>query len=74
MYYLLKLCFHNFIVDEEEEATHVLYPPADPLEEEFARPVMRRSRQVMLHWYYLPDSHDSWVTMDLPVRYYLYLI
>ncbi|XP_077301192.1 SWI/SNF- related protein mor isoform X3 [Arctopsyche grandis] len=55
------------ICDEEEEATHIIYPPADPLEEEFARPVMRRSRQVMLHWYYLPDSHDSWVTMDLPV-------
>lgn len=60
----------NFIyiyVEEEDEATHVIYPPADPLEEEFARPVIRRGRQVLLHWYYLPDSHDSWVALDLPV-------
>lgn len=21
-----------------------------------------------MHWYYFPDSHDSWVTTELPVE------
>jgi len=37
------------------------------MEEEYARPALRRDRMVMIHWYYFPDSHDSWASMDLPV-------
>lgn len=23
---------------------------------------------VLLHWYYFPDSHDSWVNTDIPIE------
>ncbi|XP_039281683.1 SWI/SNF complex subunit SMARCC2 isoform X1 [Nilaparvata lugens] len=55
------------VADTEEEATHVIYPASDPLDEEYARPSFKRDRMVMMHWYYFPDSYDSWVSVDLPV-------
>lgn len=56
------------LTDDEEEATHIIYPNVDPLPEDYARPNFRREKNVMLHWYYFPDSYDSWVpnTFDLP--------
>lgn len=54
------------IAETEADATHIIYPPVDPMEEEYARPCMRRERSVLLHWYYFPDSYDSWTTLDLP--------
>ncbi|XP_017765083.1 PREDICTED: SWI/SNF complex subunit SMARCC2 isoform X3 [Eufriesea mexicana] len=54
------------IAENEADATHIIYPPVDPMEEEYARPCMRRERSVLLHWYYFPDSYDSWTTLDLP--------
>ncbi|CAB3233401.1 unnamed protein product [Arctia plantaginis] len=55
------------ICEDEEDATHIVYPTVDPLEEEYARPVFRRGNHVLVHWYYLPDSHDTWAQADLPV-------
>ncbi|XP_032522176.2 SWI/SNF complex subunit SMARCC1 isoform X2 [Danaus plexippus] len=55
------------ICEDEEDATHIIYPAVDPLEEEYARPVFRRGNNVLVHWYYLPDSHDTWAQADLPV-------
>ncbi|CAH0760566.1 unnamed protein product [Diatraea saccharalis] len=55
------------ICEDEEDATHIIYPTVDPLEEEYARPVFRRGNSVLVHWYYLPDSHDTWAQADLPV-------
>ncbi|XP_034934186.1 SWI/SNF complex subunit SMARCC2 [Chelonus insularis] len=57
------------IAETETDATHVIYPPVDPMEEEYARPCMRRERNVLLHWYYFPDSYDSWVSLDLPIEF-----
>ncbi|KAL6262562.1 hypothetical protein P5V15_005354 [Pogonomyrmex californicus] len=57
------------VVENEADATHIIYPPVDPLEEEYARPCMRRERSVLIHWYYFPDSYDSWLTLDLPWDY-----
>ena len=54
------------IAENEADATHIIYPSADPLEEEYARPCLRRDRSVLLHWYYFPDSYDSWTNLDLP--------
>lgn len=51
--------------ESESEATHILYPHCDPLEEEYARPTMRRDKNVMFHWYYFPDSYDTWVNTDM---------
>jgi SWI/SNF related-matrix-associated actin-dependent regulator of chromatin subfamily C len=49
------------VVEDEEEATHIVYPDVDPLPEEYARPSFRREKNVMLHWYYFPESYNSWV-------------
>jgi len=57
------------VVENETDATHIIYPPVDPMEEEFARPCMKRDRTVLLHWYYFPDSYDSWTILDLPCDY-----
>ena len=57
------------IAENEADATHIIYPPVDPLEEEYARPCMRRDRYVLLHWYYFPDSYDTWIVQDLPWDY-----
>ncbi|XP_078053730.1 SWI/SNF- related protein mor [Augochlora pura] len=54
------------ITENEADATHIVYPSVDPMEEEYARPCMRRDRSVLLHWYYFPDSYDSWTSLDLP--------
>lgn len=41
----------------------------DPLDEEYARPAYRnKERWIQMHWYYFPDSHDSWVSTELPVE------
>ncbi|KAL1122966.1 hypothetical protein AAG570_003290 [Ranatra chinensis] len=55
------------VTESEDQATHIIYPPCDPLDEEFARPAIRRDRMALMHWYYFPDSHDSWVATELPV-------
>lgn len=52
------------VVDNEEVATHILFPHTDPLEEEYARPGLRRDKMIMMHWYYFPDSYDTWVGME----------
>lgn len=56
------------VVKEEEEATHIIYPPEDPTDD-YGRPLFRRGKNVMIHWYYFPESYDSWTpsTFELPV-------
>ncbi|XP_057376091.1 SWI/SNF complex subunit SMARCC2-like isoform X2 [Daphnia carinata] len=57
----------GLVAENEAEATHIVYSATDPLEEEYARPLFRRDRNTLLHWYYFPDSYDKWDTIDLPV-------
>lgn len=52
------------VADTEEMATHILYPHCDPLEEEYARPWFKREKMLMMHWYYFPDSYDTYVNVD----------
>lgn len=56
------------LTEDEEESTHIVYPDVDPLPEEYARPMFKRDKNVMLHWYYFPESYDSWApnNFDLP--------
>lgn len=58
-----------YILENEQEATHILFPVVDPLDEEYARPVYKnKERWIQMHWYYFPDSHDSWVNTEVPVE------
>jgi SWI/SNF related-matrix-associated actin-dependent regulator of chromatin subfamily C len=41
----------GLIAETEAEATHLVHSAADPLEEEYARPLFRRDRNTLLHWY-----------------------
>lgn len=58
------------LTSDEDQASHIIYPETDPLPDEYARPSFKSGKNVMIHWYYLPESYESWVpnTFDLPVR------
>ncbi|KAK2174317.1 hypothetical protein NP493_811g01012 [Ridgeia piscesae] len=51
------------IVDKPADATHIVYrlPPTAREEEEWLRPVMKRDRNILIHWWYYPDSYDTWM-------------
>ncbi|CAO2581920.1 SWI/SNF complex subunit SMARCC2 [Lemmus lemmus] len=50
------------ITEDKSNASHVVYPvPGNLEEEEWVRPVMKRDKQVLLHWGYYPDSYDTWI-------------
>ncbi|KAM3822773.1 SWI/SNF complex subunit SMARCC1-like [Vipera latastei] len=50
------------VTDEKSKATHHVYPvPTSLDEDEWLRPVMRKDKQVLVHWGYYPDSYDTWV-------------
>jgi len=40
----------GLVTDSEADATHIVHPAADPLEEEYSRPLFRRDRSVLMHW------------------------
>ncbi|KAK1806610.1 hypothetical protein P4O66_005112, partial [Electrophorus voltai] len=51
------------ITEDKSKATHVICPsPSQPEEEEWLRPVMRKDKQVLVHWGNYPDSYDTWVS------------
>ncbi|XP_064203824.1 SWI/SNF complex subunit SMARCC1b isoform X2 [Anguilla rostrata] len=51
------------VTEEKAKATHHIYPsPTSVEEEEWLRPVMRRDKQVLVHWGMYPDSYDTWVS------------
>ncbi|XP_071825833.1 SWI/SNF complex subunit SMARCC1-like isoform X2 [Apostichopus japonicus] len=57
------------VVDDMENATHIIYlaPPTLAEGEEYLRPILKRDRSVSVHWWYYPDSYDTWVsTTDVP--------
>ncbi|XP_058231860.1 SWI/SNF complex subunit SMARCC1 isoform X2 [Hemibagrus wyckioides] len=51
------------ITEDKSKATHVICPsPAQMEEEEWLRPVMRKDKQVLVHWGNYPDSYDTWLS------------
>ncbi|XP_014665929.1 PREDICTED: SWI/SNF complex subunit SMARCC2-like [Priapulus caudatus] len=51
------------IADSPDKATHIIHPPpTTPPEGEWIRPVIKRERALLLHWWYTPDSYDTWMT------------
>lgn len=63
--------YQGVITNEEDQASHIIYPEVDALPDDYARPTFKKNKHVMMHWYYLPESYDSWLpnTLDLPVRF-----
>ncbi|XP_062321496.1 SWI/SNF complex subunit SMARCC1 isoform X2 [Osmerus eperlanus] len=50
------------ITEDKSKATHHIYPsPTQQDDEEWLRPVMRKDKQVLVHWGMFPDSYDTWV-------------
>uniref|UniRef100_A0A803T6X1 SWI/SNF related, matrix associated, actin dependent regulator of chromatin subfamily c member 1 n=1 Tax=Anolis carolinensis TaxID=28377 RepID=A0A803T6X1_ANOCA len=50
------------VTDDKSKATHHVYPvPTSLDEEEWFRPVLKKDKQVLVHWGYYPDSYDTWV-------------
>uniref|UniRef100_A0A8C1MEW9 SWI/SNF related, matrix associated, actin dependent regulator of chromatin, subfamily c, member 1a n=1 Tax=Cyprinus carpio TaxID=7962 RepID=A0A8C1MEW9_CYPCA len=52
------------ITEDKSKATHIIYPStAQVEEEEWLRPVMRKDKQVLVHWGNYPDRlvHAKWV-------------
>ncbi|KAF6732138.1 SWI/SNF complex subunit SMARCC2 [Oryzias melastigma] len=50
------------VTEDKSSSSHVVVPiPASLEEEEWVRPVMKRDKQVLLHWGYFPDSYDTWI-------------
>ncbi|XP_077694591.1 SWI/SNF complex subunit SMARCC2 isoform X5 [Eretmochelys imbricata] len=50
------------VTEDRNNASHVVFPvPGNLEEEEWVRPVMKRDKQVLLHWGYFPDSYDTWI-------------
>ncbi|KAG8524013.1 SWI/SNF complex subunit SMARCC1, partial [Galemys pyrenaicus] len=48
--------------DEKSKASHHIYPyPSSQEDEEWLRPVMKKDKQVLVHWGFYPDSYDTWV-------------
>lgn len=58
------------ITEDADQASHIIYPEVDHFPEDYARLLFKRGKNVMIHWYYLPETYDSWIpiTFDLPVR------
>nr|XP_023681548.1 SWI/SNF complex subunit SMARCC1 isoform X2 [Paramormyrops kingsleyae] len=51
------------VTEDKSKATHHIYPsPPQQEEEEWLRPVMRKDKQVLVHWGMYPDSYDTWVS------------
>ncbi|XP_063149746.1 SWI/SNF complex subunit SMARCC2 isoform X8 [Candoia aspera] len=50
------------VTEDKNSASHVAFPvPGSLEEEEWVRPIMKRDKQVLLHWGYYPDSYDTWI-------------
>ncbi|XP_072350163.1 SWI/SNF complex subunit SMARCC2 isoform X3 [Scyliorhinus torazame] len=49
------------VSEDKSNASHVVSPIPGSTEEEWVRPIMKREKQVLLHWGYCPDSYDTWI-------------
>lgn len=52
------------IAESPDDASHIVYPPVPTTDtsEEYVRLVMKRDRSALIHWWYFPDSFDTWVS------------
>uniref|UniRef100_A0A8C2L4D7 SWI/SNF related, matrix associated, actin dependent regulator of chromatin, subfamily c, member 2 n=1 Tax=Cyprinus carpio TaxID=7962 RepID=A0A8C2L4D7_CYPCA len=51
------------VTEDKLSSSHVVVPiPVSLEDEEWVRPVMKRDKQMLLHWGYWPDSYDTWIS------------
>ncbi|XP_064410644.1 SWI/SNF complex subunit SMARCC1 isoform X2 [Latimeria chalumnae] len=51
------------ITEDKSKASHHIYPvPTSLDDDEWLRPVMKKDKQVLVHWGFYPDSYDTWVS------------
>ncbi|XP_043922002.1 SWI/SNF complex subunit SMARCC1 [Protopterus annectens] len=57
------------IAEDKSKASHHIYPiPSNLDDDEWVRPVMKKDKQVLVHYGYFPESYDTWVpSTDLEV-------
>ncbi|KAG8452425.1 hypothetical protein GDO86_004286 [Hymenochirus boettgeri] len=50
------------VTEDKSHSSHIVVPiPSNLEEEEWVRPILKRDKQVLLHWGYYPDSYDTWI-------------
>ena len=50
------------LVNTQDEADHVIYEPIDEKKsDEWIRVVQKRGKDALIHYWYMPDSHDTWI-------------
>eukprot|EP00794_Sanderia_malayensis_P003092 gene3092-3558_t len=53
------------LMDTKDKATHIVHTSPSPCtEDDWLRPISRKDKQVLVHWWYYPDSYDSWLPMS----------
>ncbi|KAI8340710.1 hypothetical protein BC941DRAFT_500290 [Chlamydoabsidia padenii] len=53
------------LVDMRADPTHILHGPLheyEDMEEDWFRTLEKQGDKVLVHWWYYPDSYDSWLT------------
>ncbi|XP_077993048.1 SWI/SNF complex subunit SMARCC2-like isoform X2 [Glandiceps talaboti] len=52
------------ITDDQNTASHIVHPPPsrEVEAEDWLRPLVGRDRITLVHWWYYPDSYDTWVS------------
>jgi SWI/SNF related-matrix-associated actin-dependent regulator of chromatin subfamily C len=48
------------VVEAESEASHIIFPSADPDNDAYCKAVFRRGDKCLVHFYRMPESHDNW--------------
>ncbi|KAM8967279.1 SWI/SNF complex subunit SMARCC1 [Pelodytes ibericus] len=53
------------VTEEKQKASHHVYPiPTSLDEDEWLRPVLKKDKQVLVHWGFYPDSYDTWIPVS----------
>ncbi len=60
------------LVEAEAEASHIVYPSADPDNDAYCKAIFRRGEKCLVHFYRMPESHDNWGLVRVLFRKHIY--
>lgn len=55
------------VVDNMNKATHIIHRKLSASEEDYARITFQQGKHVNMHWYYFPESYDTWLPNNFVV-------